>query len=1088
MNKVTLRLFAVLVIFSLLSFGRSSPALSDQLSYVATGATHTKVAQETSPLSFSIGRTWGTTGSPYPANTSYLNYPSGLVADGNTIWIVESNGRQVSQFSSDGTFQRRIGRPGMLDYNGTALCWLTDATLDPDGHLWVVDQCAKHVVEFDVNGNVLQELGQTWTAGSGNDQFQEPMGVAIDSDGNVYVSDGTPPWNVDDGNHRIQVYDASGAYLSTIGTTGTPGSGTTTFHGPRYLFIDDADRLYVADSGNHRVQILDVTNPYVPTFVGTLGVTGQSGSDNAHLNTPTGVAVTSSSIYVADTINHRVQVYDRATLAYQATIGSYGTGDYEFENPVDVDVDDAGNVYVVDAGNLRVQAFDSGYLYQRTFGTLDVPYLTDGLHYNYPGGVAIDPNDDSVYLVEVDGQRLVKLDTSGDLVWAIGEPGVKGSDNFHFHYPRDVAVDQAGVVYVADALNHRIQVFNTSGTYSATLGSQGNGDYEFDTPSGLAISPDGLLYVADSGNRRVQVFDRGLTYLDSMSVNGYGDTHYFNWPEDVAVDTRGYVYVADAGENAIAVFTPADSGPGFDGLAWMNSGGYPTFSYLGRLATDSSDYLYVVDAGRHAVYQLHWPKYGVLEIIGEGLGDGPGYLDSPYGAAIDSHGGLWVGDRNNQRIQEFARSGPGIARTYPFSDTVDVPTHRWISAVFDDALNPSTVNGTTVRLYQADMSPVAGSVGYIPISRMAVFRPSVDLAPSSTYTVELTTGVQSVYGHALAEGTTWSFTTGDGQPPLPDDMYFYFGDLHSHSSYSDGQGVPADTFATARANGADFYALTDHAFEIDPSEWLDIGVQADLASVTGTFAALRGFEYTHNTFGHLNVLGTSDYVHRDDPNYDTGEEFYAWLAAQTDAIGQFNHPFPGDFDDFAYHAGAAQRIALTEVHRSYSQTLSTGWRVAMAPNSDTHQANWGDHPGTGVLASELTQEAILEALRARRVFNMWDEGPPMGLAMRVNGHWMGEVISATTHLNVEVMLYTPNSEGRIAYLTLYDNGLPVDSIVPLPWEPMYTWETTIPGAPGHFYYVEAGIKVGTWARRGSTAPIWTSDRMTVYLPVVMRGR
>jgi hypothetical protein len=179
-------------------------------------------------------------------------------------------------------------------------------------------------------------------------------------------------------------------------------------------------------------------------------------------------------------------------------------------------------------------------------------------------------------------------------------------------------------------------------------------------------------------------------------------------------------------------------------------------------------------------------------------------------------------------------------------------------------------------------------------------------------------------------------------------------------------------------------------------------------------------------------------------------------------------------------------MALMEPFKSYSQTLAMGWRVALAPNSDTHQANWGAWPGTGIVASELTPEAILEAIRARRVFNMWDEGAPMGLAMRVNGHWMGEVIPATAQLDVEVTLYTPNSEGRIASLTLYDNGVPVDSVVPLPWEPLYTWQTTIPGAPGHFYYVEARIKVGEWTRLGSAAAIWTSDKRNVYLPLVMR--
>jgi hypothetical protein len=498
--------------------------------------------------------------------------------------------------------------------------------------------------------------------------------------------------------------------------------------------------------------------------------------------------------------------------------------------------------------------------------------------------------------------------------------------------------------------------------------------------------------------------------------------------------------------------------------------------------------LYVVDAGRHSVFRLHWPGYDVLE-IGEGLGDAPGYLDSPYGVAVDSQGGLWVGDRNNQRVQEFVRSGPGIVRARPVSDTVDVPTHRWISAAFDDALNPSTVNGTTVRLYREGASPVAGTVGYMPVSRMVVFRPSVYLAPGTTYTVEITTGIQSVYGHALTEGATWSFTTGDGQPPLPDDMYFFFGDLHSHSSYSDGQGVPADTFATARANGADFYGLTDHAFQLDPSEWEDMGARADAASVPGVFAGLRGFEYSHGTFGHLNVFGTSDYVHWKDPDYDTAEEFYAWLADQPDAIGQFNHPFPGHFDDFAYHPGAARKMVLVEhffLEPSFDW-LDNGWRVGIVQNSDTHEGNWGSWRGAGVVAPELTQEAILEAIRARRVFDAWTSGPTVGLAMRVNDHWMGEVISATDTLDVEVTVYAPNSEEHVHELILYDNGVEVARLDPLPWQPLYTWHTTIPGAPGHFYYAQLSMTdpASQLVYPAYTAPVWTSSRVSIYLPLVM---
>lgn len=249
-----------------------------------------------------------------------------------------------------------------------------------------------------------------------------------------------------------------------------------------------------------------------------------------------------------------------------------------------------------------------------------------------------------------------------------------------------------------------------------------------------------------------------------------------------------------------------------------------------------------------------------------------------------------------------------------------------------------------------------------------------------------------------------------------------------------------------------------------------------------------------NTAGHLNVFETSDYVQATDPNYDTLDEFYPWLAAQPEAIGQFNHPYEGmDFNRFAYHAHAARRISLVELTNApYADSLPPGWRVGAVANSDTHSPDWGEWRGVTVVAPELTREAILESLRARRVFGVWNSGPTLGVAMRVNDHWMGEVISNTRYLDVEVTLYAPNSEGNVLALILYDNGSPVEGVVPLPWQPVFTWHTRIAGAANHFYYVEALVRSdaygSTWT--GYTAPVWTDDtipeRTYVYLPVVIK--
>ena len=87
-------------------------------------------------------------------------------------------------------------------------------------------------------------------------------------------------------------------------------------------------------------------------------------------------------------------------------------------------------------------------------------------------------------------------------------------------------------------------------------------------------------------------------------------------------------------------------------------------------------------------------------------------------------------------------------------------------------------------------------------------------------------------------------------------MNFYFGSLHGHSSYSDGTGTPVEVFAWARDTiGFDFYALTDHGERLTQAEWEDSGQQADLADQDGSFTALRGFEWTSGTYGHLCAFG-----------------------------------------------------------------------------------------------------------------------------------------------------------------------------------------------------------------------------------------
>ena len=310
-------------------------------------------------LSFRYDRTLGEAEAAYLEDDDHFYDVEGIGTDGANVWVTDSWGSRVVKFNDAGGFLQKIGKAGFRDSSGASLDYLTDVAVDSGGNIWVVDGGANHVVKYDSTGKVLSELGQAWSAGSDNAHFNSPISIAFDAAGNVYVSD-SGLWG-EYGNHRVQVFDSSGNYRATIGQTGVTGSDNNHLNQPRHIAVF-GNQLYVADAGNQRVQIFNISNPAAPAYAATLGLTGAAGSDNAHLDSPEGVAVDANFIYVADANNQRVQVLNRTTRTYVATIGAgtYGTDNNHFNHPTDVAIDTTGNIYVADNWNKRVQQYQRG--------------------------------------------------------------------------------------------------------------------------------------------------------------------------------------------------------------------------------------------------------------------------------------------------------------------------------------------------------------------------------------------------------------------------------------------------------------------------------------------------------------------------------------------------------------------------------------------------------------------------------------------------------------------------------------------------------------------------------------------------------
>ncbi|HEX6034838.1 MAG TPA: NHL repeat-containing protein, partial [Anaerolineales bacterium] len=501
-------------------------------------------------LSFRYVQTFGTTGEPYLADGTHLDKPNGLFIDSsNNLYTVEENGHRLLRFNSSGVNNMIIGHAGQPWAHDDFLAWPRDVAKDPNGNIWVAFNYAA-LKEFDSAGNPLQVFpeNEPWVQGTANDRFNTPWGIAFGPNGYMYISD--------QGNHRIQVYNISGgtpAYVQTIGQTGVPHSGNNGFNRPGQIAFDSLGRLYVVDSfgGNFRVQRCTKTVSWAcQTFFGQTGV---EGNDLSHMSWAAGITIRNDVIYIADGANYRILKCTTAGVCtnFAGVSGVGGSDNSHFWYVADVAVDSSGNVFVSDIDNFRIQKFNSAGAYQSTIGVTGVPYLTDSSHINSPWGVAVNTSGD-VYTVENLGYRLLKFNAAGSQQWAVGTPGARGNDNAHLGDSPEgnPAVDSSGRVYVADTNNQRVQIFNSNGSYFATIGTGqwGSGNNEFAVPNGIAISPvNGDIYVADMGNQRIQVFNSARVYkatLGTSTVPG-SDNQHFNWPRGVAVAPNGTIYVAD---------------------------------------------------------------------------------------------------------------------------------------------------------------------------------------------------------------------------------------------------------------------------------------------------------------------------------------------------------------------------------------------------------------------------------------------------------------------------------------------------------------------------------------------------------------
>ena len=427
-----------------------------------------------------------------------------------------------------------------------------------------------------------------------------------------------------------------------------------------------------------------------------------------------------------------------------------------------------------------------------------------------------------------------------------------------------------------------------------------------------------------------------------------------------------------------------------------------------------------------------------------------------------------------------------------------------ISNAGENASVTMTVNGTEVKTTYAD-----GKVTYTPAADMADGKVMV------TVTVKRADKKET--------SKTWSFTIGEAT------FQRYFGQLHSHTQYSDGAGSLESALAYVKAlpdnANVDFVAFTDHSNyfdsknnpnveaalydtslvnDSDPSHsWATYKntVAAFNAANVGKMVAIAGFEMTWSGGpGHINTFNTPGIVSRNNATLnnktkDAGLQAYYKLLSQTegiDSISQFNHPGTtfGNFVDFGYwDAVVDTRMYMVEVgngegqigaggyypsYEQYIMALDKGWHVAPTNNQDNHKGRWGNANDARdvILTDDFTEDGIYAALRARRMYATEDKN--LELDYTVNGNMMGSIIDVPEKLNFEISFNDPDRTDSIAKVELVVNSGKV----------AYTWNSAAELANGSvsvelapeytYYFVRVTEGDGDLA---VTAPVWVGESL-----------
>ena len=457
--------------------------------------------------------------------------PFGLAIHSGTLYVTESfftNSERVSVFDLSTippTFDQSFGTFGTG--NGQfSLAW--DIDVDSQGRIYTIELGNDRIQIFDTDFNHILTFFGDEVDPQGD--WSNPHSFALGQDGTIFVADRD--------NARALVFSAFDGINPPVllSIIGSPGTGVGQFQQPLGLHATGTESsflIYVADPRSNRIQIFD-QDDVVKLTIGT-----DFSQPGRYLSSGQMSTDASENIYLADTFNHRIQKFDSDGI-FVDTFGSLGTSPGQFDSPSDVFVDTTGLLYVSDQENHRIQVFDSAFQHELTIGSFGRPSISSTCNTDAPGAVAPcdgqfwDPqgvlvnNQGNVFVADTFNDRIQKFDLSGNFVSKFGS---------------------------TCTLSTGVGCVDPDGAGPLELG-----DGQFRLASRIAVDSNDNLYLIDAVNNRILIFDSNGVFLQKFVSDRFGQPEHSLFDSEIAIDNSDKIYISVTGSTAsqVQVFSPFD--------------------------------------------------------------------------------------------------------------------------------------------------------------------------------------------------------------------------------------------------------------------------------------------------------------------------------------------------------------------------------------------------------------------------------------------------------------------------------------------------------------------------------------------------